>query len=154
MNMDFSAFVNDLLHLSEGFEITRIERNSESEPFIRIYLEYQLSYCETGGIRYHLYDYAPVRTWQHLCRFEYPCFIVCRLPRYIDHAGQVKLMYVSFAEKGKSYTRLFSTHVLASLQHVKVQNTVAHLFRTSPCIVRSIMENAVCKALDARGNVT
>ena len=41
-------------------------------------------------------------------------------------------MEVSFADKGKSYTRLFSSHVIAALQEIKVQNAVAGLFCTSP----------------------
>jgi len=152
--MEFTEFIKELLHIDHGFEISRIEREFETEPIIRIYLEYQLNYCEIGGTRYNLYDHAPVRTWQHLCWFEYPCFIVCRLPRYIDNEGKVKVMEVSFAEKGKSYTRQFSAYVIAALQEIKVQNAVAHQFRTSPYIVRSIMENAVDRALEARGNVT
>jgi transposase len=152
--MEFTEFIKELLHIDNGFEISRIERDSETEPIIRIYLEYQLGYCEIGGTRYQLYDHAPVRTWQHLCWFEYPCFIVCRLPRYINNEGKVKVMEVSFAEKGKSYTRLFSAFVIESLQEIKVQNAVAHQFRTSPYIVRSIMENAVDRALEVRGDVT
>ena len=152
--MEFTDFVKELLHIDDCFQVSRIEREIDTQPFIRIYLEYQLPYCKIGGINFPLYDHAPVRTWQHLCWFEYPCFIVCRLPRYIDSEGKVKVMEVSFAEKGKSYTRLFSAHVIEALQEIKVQNTVANLFCTSSYIVRSIMEYAVEKALDARGDVT
>jgi transposase len=152
--MEFTEFVKELLHIDNGFEVSRIERDSETEPAIRIYLEYQLSYCEIGGIRYHLYDHAPVRIWQHLCWFEYPCFIVCQLPRYIDNEGKVKTMEVSFAEKGKSYTGLFSSFVIDALQEIKVQSAVSRQFRTTSYIVRSIMENAVDRALEARGDVT
>jgi transposase len=63
-------------------------------------------------------------------------------------------MEVSFAQKGKSYTRLFSAHVIESLQRIKVQNAVADLFCTTAYIVRSIMEEAVEKAVEARGDVT
>jgi transposase len=63
-------------------------------------------------------------------------------------------MNVSFADRGKSYTRLFSAHVIEALQEIKVQQTVSKLLHTSPYIVRSIMEDAVTKALDARGAVT
>jgi transposase len=152
--MEFREFISELLHIDSCFRISRIERESGSKPLIRIYLEYQLPYCEVGGVRYDLYDRTPVRTWQHLSWFEYPCFIVCRLPRYVDGEGKVKTMAVSFAEKGKSYTRLFSAHVIAALQEVKVQQSVSTLFRTTPYIVRSIMENAVTNALAARGAVT
>ena len=153
-NKTFTEFVRELLHIDEGFEISRIECVPEPESSIRIYLDYQLPYCEIGGIRYALYDHAPVRTWQHLSWFEYPCFIVCRLPRYVDNSGKVKTMEGSFATQGKSYTHLFSTQVIAALQKIKVQQTVAHLFHTSPYIVRSIMENAVNHALAARGELT
>jgi transposase len=152
--MDFTEFVKELLHIGDCFEISRIERHSETQPFIRIHLQYRFNYCEIEGVRYNLYDYAPERIWQHLCWFEYPCFIVCKLPRYIDAQGKVKVMDVTFAEKGKSYTRLFSSQVIEALQEMKVQHAVAKLFRTSSYIVRSIMENAVSRALDARGNVT
>ena len=152
--MEITDFVKELLHIGDGFHISRIERENDKQPFIGIYLEYQLPYCKIEGIYYKFYDFAPVRTWQHLCWFEYPCFIVCQLPRYIDSVGKIKTMEVSFAEKGKSYTRLFSAHVIEALQAIKVQNTVADLFRTSSYIVRSIMENAVSKALEARGAVT
>jgi transposase len=152
--MEFTEFVKELLNIDDGFMITRIERVSEDVPFIRIYLEYQLSYCRIDGINYRLYDHAPVRTWQHLSWFEYPCFIVCRLPRYVDSDGKVKLMEVSFAEKGKSYTRLFSASVIEALQEVKVQSSVSNLFRTTPYIVRSIMENAVEQSLEVRGAIT
>jgi transposase len=154
MPLEFTEFVRELLHIDHGFRISRIERDVEASPFIRIYLEYQLPYCEIEGLRYDLYDHAPVRTWQHLSWFEYPCFIVCRLPRSVDSKGKVRTMEVSFAEPGKSYTRLFSAHVIASLQEIKVQQAVANQFNTTPYIVRSIMENAVNKALDARGDVT
>jgi transposase len=153
-NKEFTEFVSELLHIDDGFYISRIECVSEPEASIHIYLDYQLPYCEIGGMRYNLYDHAPVRSWQHLSWFEYPCFIVCRVPRYIDSVGKVKTMEVSFAQMGKSYTRLFSAHVIAALQEIKVQHSVANLFHTSPYIVRSIMENAVNEALDARGEVT
>ena len=153
VNMEFTEFVRELLGIDDGFHISRIEREPEPEALINIYLEYRLSYCEIDGIRYPLYDHAPIRSWQHLSWFEYPCFVICRLPRYIDREGKVKTMEVSFADKSKSYTRLFSAHVIDALQDIKVQNTVANLFNTTPYIVRSIMENAVNEALDARGEV-
>jgi transposase len=152
--MEFTSFIKELLHISDAFVVSHIERQESPQAFIRIYLEYQFDYCEIDGNRYPIYDYAPVRTWQHLCWFEYPCYIVCRLPRYINSEGKVKVMESSFAEKGKSYTRLFSIQIIEALQQVKVQDTVANLFHTSSYIVGSIMENAVSKALKSRGNVT
>jgi transposase len=148
--MEFSAFVKELLHIDDSFQITLITRalgDEQTPPHIYIYLEYQLPCCEKEGVRYRLYDHAPERTRQHLCWVEYPCFITCRLPRYIDSQGKVRLLDVSFAEKGKSYTRLFSAHVIEALKQIKVQTAVARLFHTPPCTVRNIMENAVSRRM-------
>ncbi|MGC4128199.1 MAG: ISL3 family transposase [Bergeyella sp.] len=48
---------------------------------------------------------------------------------------------------------LFASKVIEALQKIKVQSTVAELMNTTPYIVRSIMENAVEKALLERGEV-
>ena len=80
-------------------------------------------------------------------------FIVCSLPSYVDDNGKVKVIAVSFASKGKGYTRLFSQKIIASLLLVKVQKTVATPFQTSPYIVSSIMEKAVENGLDERGEI-
>jgi transposase len=154
MNNKFIELLRELLCIDDTFRISGIERLLDPKPSIHIYLDYRLPYCEVSGVRYKLYDYAPVRIWQHLSLFQYPCFIVCRLPRYIAHDGKVKTLAVSFADKGKSYTRLFSSYVIDALHEVKVQNTVARLFHTSPYIVRSIMEDAVNNALESRCKIT
>ena len=46
--MEFTEFIKELLHISKDFDVTRIERDSESQPFIRIHLQYTLNYCEVG----------------------------------------------------------------------------------------------------------
>ncbi len=72
------------------------------------------------------------------------------LPSYVDDHGKVKVITVSFASKGKGSTRLFSQKIIASLLLVKVQNTVATLFQTTPYIVSSIMEKAGENELDEK----
>jgi len=59
-NKAFSEFIKELLHIDDGFAISRIERTLPPDAFIRIHLEYQLPYYEIGGIRYDLYDHAPL----------------------------------------------------------------------------------------------
>jgi transposase len=95
-----------------------------------------------------------MRTWQHLSWFEYKCYIKCSLPRYVNSEGKVVIIDVDFAPKSRSYTNKFSMNVIKFLQEIRVQSTVAKLLNTTPYIVRSIMEDAVEKALLNRGFVT
>ncbi len=85
--------------------------------------------------------------------FEYKCYLVCSLPRYITDDGKVKIIDVSFAPKHKGYTNLFATKIIETLQLIRVQSTVAELFQTTPYIVHSIMEDAVDRVLKYRGEV-
>jgi transposase len=150
--MDISDFLREIIGIDDNFSIKRVERTEDSS--VKIHIEYIKSTCTISGVTCKLYDYAPEREWQHLPWFQYRCYIICRLPRYIDMEGNVKTFEPNFASKGKGYTHLFSTGILLTLQKVKVQSTVASLFSTSPYIVRSIMEEAVESALVRRGTVT
>jgi transposase len=49
-----------------------------------------------------------------------------------------------------SYTRLFYSEIISTLQQVKVQQTVANLYKTSVYKVRSIMEHAVSLGTENR----
>ena len=95
----------------------------------------------------------PEREWQHLSWFDYKCYLICKLPRYIDIDESIKVIEPKFAPKGRSYTFSFNAYVISMLQKVRVQKTVAELMNTSSYIVRSIMEDAVNNALEKRGFV-
>ena len=133
--------------------ISVIKKKEYPKKTIEIHLKYSPKVYKVSGKEYRLYDQSPERKWQHLSWFDYTCFIACGLPRYVDDNGKVKVINVSFASKGKGYTRLFSQKIIASLLLVKVQKTVATPFQTSPYIVSSIMEKAVENGLDERGEI-
>jgi transposase len=152
--MDFIEFIREMLGITEDFGITSIEKIEVPEKIIRINLHYLHSKFTVSGIPYKLYDNAQEREWQHLSWFDYKCYLVCKLPRYTDKSGNVKTVEPNFAPKGKSYTHLFASKIIDVLQKVKVQNTTASLLQTSAYIVRSVMEQAVNKAIDNRGLVS
>lgn len=152
--MDFIDFLKEMLGITDDFGITSIEKIEVPEKIIRINLSYLSNKYVQYGIVYKLYDTAQEREWQHLSWFDYKCYLVCKLPRYKDKQGNVKTIEPNFAPKGKSYTHLFATKIIEVLQKVKVQNTVASLLQTSPHIVRSVMEMAVNKATETRGEIS
>lgn len=151
--MEFTDFLREMLEISTSFAIVKVEKVRTSEKIIRIYLRFVEMRCEVNGQSYDIYDYAPEREWQHLNWFEYKCYIVCRLPRYITPEGKVKTYKPSFSNPGKSYTNLFKEAAINLLQQVKVQSQVAMILKTTPYIVRSIMEEAVEDGLSKRGEV-
>jgi len=151
--MEFIPFLQEMLGITEDFGIVNIEKIETSEKIIRIYLNYLPRQCNIAGNFFKVYDLAPEREWQHLSWFEYKCFIICKLPRYIEVDGTIKTFEPKFAPKGRGYTHLFRNEVLKTLLKVKVQKTVSELLKTTPYIVRSIMEDAVEAGLQERGFV-
>lgn len=151
--MQITELLSDIIGLSSDFSLEDIVYK-EPDKEIEIRIKYLPRTYTKDGEQYCLYDLSPERRWQHLNWFEYKCFIVCRLPRYVDGDGKIKVIDVGFASKSKSYTHKFSAMAIRYLEHIKVQSSVAKLLQTTPYIVRSIMEDAVNEALEARGFVT
>jgi hypothetical protein len=148
--MEFEDFLRKMLGVTEIFAITSIDKD-EANKEIKVYLKYLKAYFSKGGKDHRIYDLALEREWQHLNRFEYRCYLVCRLPRYLAEDGKPKVIGIHFAPRYRGYTHPFAERVVEALQAVKVQKTVTRLMNTTDYIVRSIMEDAVGKALQAGG---
>ena len=151
--MEFSDFLKKLLGIGSDFEVSEVTVEEKSKE-INIHLNYIPKRYTVQGKGYPIYDQAPERKWQHLNWFEYKCYIICSIPRYVNSEGKVTTIDIDFAPKSRSYTNKFSQQVILYLQTVRVQSTVANLLNTSAYIVRSIMEDAVENALSTRGFIT
>ena len=137
--------------LGKDWEIREVVLQEDLKR-ITITVGYKPDFYRVEGNSYKLYDELPEREWQHLPWFQYRCYIKCKTPRYVSTEG-VKSILVPWAESRKGYTNLFAAHVIAMLQLVQVQNKVAVICQTTDYIIRSIMEDAVNKAIDKRGIV-
>ncbi len=96
---DILNFIQTMLNVASDFAITKIEKAEEQEKIVRIYFKYLPSvYKKKGDVNkvYKIYDYLPEREWQHLSWFEYKCYIICALPRYIDEDGSIKVIDIDF----------------------------------------------------------
>ena len=149
--MDWIEFLSDMLGISKDFGIVSIEKIEHPEKIIRLNIKYTATRYKKESVDYRLYDNTPEREWQHLSWFDYKCYIVCSLPRYIDSDGKPKVIEPSFAPKNKGYTHLFSKKIIEVLKQVRVQKTVADILQTTPYIVRSVMEQSVEGAIEKRG---
>ena len=152
--MEFEEFLKEMLGLTDDFGFIRIEKIERPDKIIRIYLEYLPNTCFIEERHLLIYDLAPEREWQHLSWFEYKCFIVCKLPRYITVDNIVKTFIPNFAPPKRSYTNSFAQQTIKLLQSIRVQSKVASILQTTPYIVRSIMEDSVERALQKRGLIT
>ena len=152
--MEFLDFLKEMLGITNDFGIVNIEKIEHPEKVIRIYLNYLPRDYTLNNKRYAIYDLCEEREWQHLSWFDYKCYIVCRLPRYVKEDKKVAVIETNFAPKGRSYTHLFSSKIITLLQTVRVQKTVAEILQTTAYIVRSVMEDAVEKATNERGLIT
>lgn len=148
--MNITEFINEILGIGSDFEAEKI-LFTEANKEIHIHLKYLPKTYKKEGVDLRIYDHAPERKWQHLNWFEFKCYLVCSLPRYITPDGKVATIEVPFAPRSRSYTHKFSEAVILYLQTIRVQRTVAKLLQTTAYIVRSIMEDTVNRALEARG---
>ena len=149
--MEMSKVLEQLLPLGKDWEIREVVLQEDLKR-ITITVGYKPDFYRVEGNSYKLYDELPEREWQHLPWFQYRCYIKCKTPRYVSTEG-VKSISVPWAESRKGYTNLFAAQVIAMLQLVQVQNKVAVICQTTDYIIRSIMEDAVNKAIDKRGIV-
>ena len=104
--MDFVDFLKEMMGVTNDFAITQIEKEEEPKKVIKIFLKYLPNRYKKDSIEYRLYDTTPEREWQHLSWFDYSCYLVCKLPRYIDSDGKPKVIDINFAPKNKGYTYL------------------------------------------------
>jgi transposase len=151
--MEFLDFLKEMLGITDDYGIVNMEKVERPEKIIRIYLNYLPKHYTLDKKQYSIYDLCEEREWQHLSWFDYKCYIVCRLPRYVDKDKKVKVIEPKFAPKGRGYTHLFSSKIITLLQTVRVQKTVAAILQTTPYIIRSVMEDAVEQATSTRGFV-
>lgn len=149
----FEKFLEEMLNIGDDYSITSVEKDDEEET-ITINIEYNKDIYIESGEPMRLYDLAPERTWQHLGWFQYRCYIICRLPRYLDKANKVKTVQPTFADPMKGYTLLLARNIIIALLKIRVQKTTADLFKTTSYIVRTIMEEAVESGLVKSGIVS
>lgn len=150
--MEFIDFLGEMLGITKDFAIVKIDKN-ELDKIINIHIEYLPKTYSKNGKEYAIYDRTPIRKWQHLNWFEYRCYLIGSLPRYLSECGKPKVIDINFAPPQKGYTHLFAREIIHALKKVRVQSTVANLFQTTDYIVRSIMESAVENGLEKRGFV-
>ncbi len=80
---------------------------------INIHVSYvEDTYTMEDGEQYKVYDFSPVRQWQHLSILEYATYIHCKSPRIVMGDKKVKVVLPPWAEAYVIYTRLFSLFVI------------------------------------------
>lgn len=159
--MDTKKFLAELLNYGNDWVVKSIEKD-EKNLEINIYIQYvreDVILIENDKENvYKIYDFAPIRRWQHLRLFEYNTYIHCRVPRYTKNSEidkvNVKTLNVPWADPKVSYTRLFCIYVLQILQAIKEQKTTATICGTTEIIVRNIMDNSVEIGLENKGYAT
>jgi transposase len=93
--MEFIDFLGEMLGITKDFAVTKIEKN-EFEKTINIHIEYLPKTYSKSGKEYAIYDRTPIRKWQHLNWFEYKCYLIGSLPRYIAEDGNPKVIDINF----------------------------------------------------------
>jgi transposase len=103
--MEATEVLSEILYLGDDWEISSIKHTKETSQ-IDITLSYtnKKGYCPQTGELSPVYDYRPIRKWQHLPLFQCKTFIHCRVPRVRNSLGDVYSIEVPWAEESKRYS--------------------------------------------------
>lgn len=96
--MEFINFLGEMLDITKDFAVTKIEK-SEFKNTINIDIEYLPNSYSKNGKEYAIYDRTPVQRWQHLNWFEYKCYLIDSLPKYIAEDRKSKATDIIFTHK-------------------------------------------------------
>jgi transposase len=152
---DMEDFFADLLHLSYPFKVGKIEKQYNKESAadkqvtsIYIYVALSEGWQVEEGWKIHSWH---ERKWRHLSLFEYPCYIICRLPVLQNKISkQSKQLEVSWARPYSGFTLLFEQAVLAWIRHQGNITSVATMFGEYPQRIRYIYDAYTQQAYEQR----
>lgn len=98
-------------------------------------------------------DHTPERTWRHLDTMQFQTFIVASVPRTGCRTCSEKTVQVPWAEPHGRFTLLFEAFAIMVIQHSKSHSAAADILRTSTDVIDRIVERAVERGLQRRGEV-
>lgn len=149
--MESKDFINRLLHLGEGWEISDILVN-ENFKEIDIFIKYTnpTGVCPKTNTESKIYDFRATRRFRHLDVFEYKTYLNARIPRVINNKSEVNTIELSWAGERVSYTYLFEYRVIDALKMSKNQTKTADFLDTTFDIVHGIMQRAVARGIERR----
>ena len=81
--MQLNKFVSEILNYGQEWKVNKIDKDDDN-LVINIHVSYvEDTYTMEDGEQYKVYDFSPVRQWQHLSILEYATYIHCKLPRIV-----------------------------------------------------------------------
>jgi transposase len=148
-------FFADLLPIEYPFCIERVEKEYEElagqakrVKSVRIRVGLSSDWQVEAGWKVHSWH---ERQWRHLSLFEYPCYIVCRLPVLQEKSSKItKQLAVSWARPYSGFTLFFEEVVLDWIRQVGNIATVARLLGEYPQRIRAIYDHYTRSAYQQR----
>lgn len=117
------TFFADLLAIKPPFSIYNIEKvqnvTTKKIEHINIYIKIDDNYVPDVNSKRHSYYQ---RKWKHLNLFEYPCFIHCDVPVFINKTtGKTQSMQIPWAQQGSGLTIVLEMQIL---EHLRLSNCI------------------------------
>ena len=150
MTDDLQTFFEDLLLLTPPFEIMEVDKpeGKQTNARVNITIQVDATYCPSNFYTIHSYK---TKSWRHLDLFQFPCYIHCRVPMYLDKRdGSTILLEVPWARKNSGFTLLFEMKSLELLRLTGCKSAVARHFDIYPQRVETIYNSYTRHAFEQR----
>lgn len=148
LTKDFFNLISDF---GDDWVIDELNADHKSkEVYLKMRYAHDKYYDPDSEQECKLYDHAPERIWRHLDIWDYKSYIVCRLPRIINDAGDVKTISIGWADKYDRHTYSFEIKVIDTLKATRNQTKTAELLGCGFRLVNSILHQSTQRGLQRR----
>lgn len=98
-------------------------------------------------------DHTPERSWRHLDTMQFQTVIVAQVPRTGCSRCGPKTVKVPWAEPHGRFTLLFEAFAILVIRKAKSHSSAADILRCSTDVIDRIVEQAVDRGLERRGEL-
>lgn len=147
---------SQILGIEKPWEIQEIKLDMEKQRVdVTVgWPKRQKAPCPECGKLCEVYDHREERSWRHLDTCQMKTFLHCSVPRVNCSDHGVGTMKVSWAEANARFTRLFERFAIDLLKACQNREKGKELLRISWDEINHIMEKAVQRGLQHRGEET
>lgn len=149
---ELNTHYSQLLGLGEAWVVHQVNLDlTGSRVEIRLQHAGKKLYCAQCQGECSQADTAPVRRWRHLDTMQFETIIEASVPRSKCTQCGVKTVAVPWAGKHSRFTSMFEAFAIKVLQAASNVNRAAELLKLSWNAAHTIMERAVERGMERRG---
>jgi transposase len=158
--LDLNQHYGLLLGLNSPWHVESVEivahKSNPDQVVVRINHKTSASkrfHCPVCDQACPIADHTPERSWRHLDTMQFQTVIVARVPRTDCSTCGIKTVTVPWAAPHGRFTLLFEAFAILVIRRAKSHSAAAEILRCGTDVIDRIVEEAVERGIERRGDV-